>query len=437
MRVAVVGAGWAGCAAAVALAERGCAVTVFEAAAVPGGRARRVVRDGLPLDNGQHLLLGAYEQVRAQLALVHGGDGERGLLARTPLAVVPAGEGFAMRARHLPAPFGLAAGLLRARGMSFADRLATARWFARLRAGGFRVTPGTTVAQLCASGPRAAERALWGPLCLAALNTAPERACAQVFANVLRAAFAADGGASDYLIAATDLTALYPEAALRLVAARGGSVRLRTAARVAAIADDGVSLEVAGSRERHDAVVVAVGPHQLASAIGDVPALAHAAAAAAQLGYEPIATAWLGYGAPVALPARIARLDDAPGQWAFDRPDVLARAAPDASRPALAQLVSVVISASGPHDALAAPELGAACDAQLRRLLPGLPPLAWSQAIVERRATYACTPHRARAPSLLPHPRAALAGDWIDAEYPATLEAAVRSGLAAARALAA
>ncbi|MDH4180868.1 MAG: FAD-dependent oxidoreductase, partial [Betaproteobacteria bacterium] len=106
-------------------------------------------------------------------------------------------------------------------------------------------------------------------------------------------------------------------------------------------------------------------------------------------------------------------------------------------RPALAQLVSVVISASGPHDALAAPELGAACDAQLRRLLPGLPPLAWSQAIVERRATYACTPHRARAPSLLPHPRAALAGDWIDAEYPATLEAAVRSGLAAARALAA
>jgi squalene-associated FAD-dependent desaturase len=437
MRVAVVGAGWAGCAAAVALAERGCAVTVFEAAAVPGGRARRVVRDGMPLDNGQHLLLGAYEQVRAQLTLVHGGDGERGVLARTPLAVVPAGEGFALRSRRLPAPFGLAAGLLRARGMSLSDRFATARWFARLHAGGFRVPPGTTVAKLCATGPRAAERALWAPLCLAALNTAPERACAQVFANVLRAAFAADGGASDYLIAATDLTALYPEAALRLVAARGGSVRLRTAARVAAVADDAVSLDVAGSRERRDAVVVAVGPHQLASAIGDVPALAHAAAAAAQLDYEPIATAWLGYGAPVALPAPIMRLDDAPGQWAFDRPDVLARATPDPSRPALAQLVSMVISASGPHDALAAPELGAACDAQLRRLLPGLPPLAWSQAFVERRATYACTPDRAHAPSLLPHPRAALAGDWTDAEYPATLEAAVRSGLAAARALAA
>jgi len=434
-RVAVVGAGWAGCAAAVGLAQRGLAVTVVESGTVPGGRARRVTRDGLPLDNGQHLLLGAYENVREALALVHGGDGERGLLARMPLVVAPAGPGLALRASRLPAPLGLAIGLLRAGGLSWAERLGAARWFAGLRARGFRVAPGTTVAKLCADGPPAAARALWTPLCLAALNTPPEQACAQVFANVLRAAFAGAGGASDYLIPATDLSALYPEAALAYVVGRGGSVRLRTTARLVEAADDAVTIEVDEVRERHDAVILAVGPHQLASAAGKVAVLGSALAAAGQLAWEPIATAWLGYGARVRLPAAITRLDDAPGQWAFDRPDVLARAAPDPARPALAQLLSVVISASGPHDALPPRELAAACDAQLRRLLPQLPPLAWSQTIVERRATYACTPDRARAPSLLPHPRVALAGDWTDAEYPATLEAAVRSGAAAALAL--
>ena len=74
MRIAVIGAGWAGCTAAVDLARRGHAVTVFEAGAVPGGRARRVVRSGLPLDNGQHLLLGAYEATRRALAIVHGAE---------------------------------------------------------------------------------------------------------------------------------------------------------------------------------------------------------------------------------------------------------------------------------------------------------------------------------------------------------------------------
>ncbi len=70
-----------------------------------------------------------------------------------------------------------------------------------------------------------------------------------------------------------------------------------------------------------------------------------------------------------------------------------------------------------------------ACDAQLRRLVPRWPPLAWSQTIVEQRATYACTPNRPLPATALPHPRVALAGDWVDAEFPATIEAAVRTGV--------
>jgi hypothetical protein len=259
---------------------------------------------------------------------------------------------------------------------------------------------------------------------------------------VLKAAFAAGTGAADFLVARTDLGRLFPDAAARFVAARGGAVRPGSRAEVLALDAEGALVGFGNARERYDAAVLAVGPHQLARAVAPavVQAVAplHAALAAATgLTYEPIATAWLGYASGGSLPAPIVRLDDAPGQWAFDRPDIAARAQPAATRAALAQVIAVVVSASGPHDAWSAAELGQACDAQLRRLRPGLPPLAWSQVITERRATYACTPDRPRAPTAHPHPRLALAGDWLDPEFPATLEAAVRTGVAAADALAA
>jgi len=98
-------------------------------------------------------------------------------------------------------------------------------------------------------------------------------------------------------------------------------------------------------------------------------------------------------------------------------------------------MLAVVISASGAHERLTHAALVAAADAQLRRLSPGLPPCAWSQVIAEQRATYACTPGRVRPAGPRLAPGLYLAGDYVDAEYPATLEAAVRSGLAAARAL--
>lgn len=437
MHAAVIGAGWAGCAAAVTLARLGHAVTVFETAKIAGGRARRVMRAGLPIDNGQHLFLGAYVQTRNVMAVVNGGDGEADLV-RTPLAIAPLaadGDALHLRARRLPAPFGLLVGLLDAKGLSLAERVAVVRWFGRLRHREFRCPPEMTVAQLVAEGPAVAARGLWGPLCLAALNTPIDRASARVFANVLRAAFASRTDASDFLFASTDLSALFPDPALRYVETHGGRIALGTRACVNDVDQRGVTIDDGERIERFDAAIVAVGPHQLAAALPPAPAFAQVLSAAHALTYEPIATLWLGYAKRTALPGRIARLDDAPGQWVVDRADVLSRAGADTSRPALAQLVAVVISASGPHEAMAPAQLAAACDAQLRRLVPGWSPLAWSQGIVEQRATYACTPDRPFAAAALPHPRIALAGDWIDTEFPSTIEAAVRTGVAAAMAL--
>jgi predicted NAD/FAD-dependent oxidoreductase len=166
------------------------------------------------------------------------------------------------------------------------------------------------------------------------------------------------------------------------------------------------------------------------------PGIAEALADVARFAYEPIVTAYLGYDAPVGIKGGLLRLDDRPGHWLFDRRDILQRATPSADRPALAALVSVVISASGAHTALDHAALVAAIDAQLRRLAPGLPRHCWSQVIEEKRATYACVPALARPHFGRVAPRIYLAGDYTHPALPATLEAAVQSGLGAARALA-
>ena len=123
-RIAVVGAGYAGLAAAVALVRSGCAVTLFEANRVAGGRARRVEYRGALLDNGQHLLLGAY---RETLALMREVGVPQDALRRFPLTLQFPGR-LRLAAPRLPAPLHLLAALATARGLTWRERLAAARF---------------------------------------------------------------------------------------------------------------------------------------------------------------------------------------------------------------------------------------------------------------------------------------------------------------------
>src|SRR5262249_39030774 len=141
-RVAVVGAGWAGLAAAVTLAERGVPVTVFEASRSVGGRARRGSIAGVGLDTCQHVLIGAYRRSLRLMRLV-GADPER-LLLRVPLELRFA-DGFHLRAPRLLYPFNLGAALLGAKGLSLAESASAARFMASLRLRGFKVEPDRSV----------------------------------------------------------------------------------------------------------------------------------------------------------------------------------------------------------------------------------------------------------------------------------------------------
>ena len=128
MHVAIIGAGYAGMAAAAELAARGVRVSVFEASRTLGGRARRVEAHGHPLDNGQHILVGAYAELLRLMRLV--GADPQALLERLPLSLLYPGR-MALRAPRLPAPLHLAAALFAAKGLSFGARLAAVGFMRR------------------------------------------------------------------------------------------------------------------------------------------------------------------------------------------------------------------------------------------------------------------------------------------------------------------
>ena len=399
-RVAIVGAGYAGCAAAVTLAGRGVPVTLYESGPVPGGRARRVKTREVDLDNGQHILSGAYSEL---LRLMRQVGVPQDAVLRCPLELRYA-DGFAFRALWLPAPLGLLSGLLLARGLPFAERLGAVRFMLAMRRRGFRLAADLSVSDLLRRHGQDGRigHYLWRPLCVSALNTPPERASAQVLLTVLRDTLAAGDEASDLLLPRTDLSKLFPEPACDYVRAKGGDVRCGEPVR-----------DLEALRAQHGRVIVAVGPHQLkALAPGLAPAYE----------YQPIYTCYLQY--PKQVKLKFPMLGFAHGivQWAFDRGMLNGEKG----------RIACVISAQGDHQQLGQDELARACHRELAQSLGPLPDPEWSQVIAEKRATIACEPGLSRPPQATSIPGVFLAGDYTDPDYPPTLEAAVRSGIRAA-----
>lgn len=434
--VAIIGAGWAGLSAAIRLHDAGLQATVFESAHTLGGRARRVLSPSLhsSIDNGQHLLLGAYTET---LSLLHrlGLPPER-QFQRCRLTLQSADGRFRLKAAPLPAPAHLAWGVLTARGLSWRDkwRMASLQW--RLQRQHWRTPAGMTVLQWLQDN-RQSETLIgkvWHPLCIAALNTPVEQACAQLFAHVLRDSTGARAWASDLLIPRTDLSDLWPDHLPAGIARHTGrTVR---------------QLEVKGDRvlvdgRPFDAAVVAVNTPAAAKLLSVLQApesLADAPDAAARylsqlrdFRFLPIATLTLQLDAPWRLPFPMLMLSEDVrrshhGQWLFERSRFIPA---DNGHAMLSIVISNATSLAGQDKDGLVCAMTEQVREQVRDAGP-MPAVRNAELIVEKRATFAATPGLLRPGNQTPWPRIWCAGDWTDTGYPGVLEGAVISGRRAA-----
>ncbi|SCK52954.1 squalene-associated FAD-dependent desaturase [Variovorax sp. HW608] len=426
MNLAVVGGGWAGMACAVEAVRAGHAVSVFEAARNWGGRARAVAAtlpDGreVLLDNGQHILIGAYTASLDLMARV--GVDPREALQRVPLNLrFPDGTGLSLprlapwidHATRRIAPLDVLAGVLGARGWSWQDKLSLLKTATRWQRQGFVCADHETVADLSAPLTPRVQAELTEPLCVSALNTPAAQASGKVFLRVLDEALFRTPGGSELLLPRVDLGALFPQAADRWLQGRGARTELGR--RVRSIEPAGHGWQVDG--EAFDRVVLACSPWEAARLSAGIAASWSATADA--LAHEAITTIYL-HG-DVRLPAPFLALRSAPrtpAQFAFDRGQL---GGPRG-------LLAFVISASGDDRELLQQQVIAQAREQL-----GLDRLAPVLTVMERRATFACTPGLVRPPMQVA-PRLLACGDYIEGAYPGTIEGAVRSAIVAAASL--
>jgi squalene-associated FAD-dependent desaturase len=414
VKVAVVGGGLAGLAAALDLMDAGHAVRLLEARPSLGGAVQTLPeRDGEPSpppDNGQHVALGCFSAYLSFLRRV----GQAAAARRVPLALpVVAEDGTVARIR----PNALA--LLGYRHLPPRDRLAVARVARRLGALSAHEHDGQTFADLLrglGQSQRAIDR-FWDVFMRPALNLRSEEASAALALFTAQTALLGGRGASDLVLPSAPLGAMHGDAAGR--ALRAGGAEVRTRARVVELMESAAIL-ADGQRVRADAFVLAVPPAVAAELVGEP---------APPLEDSPIISVHLLLDQPIVRFPLVALLAS-PAHWVFDRGRLTGRL------PAQGQYVTVVSSG--------VPDLVQTRGRDLVELITrelterfGRADLLWSRVSREPAATFAGRPGTA---ALRPGPRTnrpnvVRAGAWTQTGWPATMEGAILSGRNAARVL--
>ena len=464
-RVAVIGGGLAGIAAALDCAEAGMRVTLLEVRPRLGGAAYSFEREGLRMDNGQHVFLRCCTAYRGLLGRI---GGERGVFVQPRLeipVVSPGGELSVLRRTSLRAPLHLAGALLRYRHLCVSERLNAARAalaLGRLDAGAPELDRRTLGEWLAGhgQGPRAVA-ALWDLIALPALNLPAAHASLALGAFVFQKGLLERADAGDIGFHRSPLSEVVGDPAERALRAAGVDLRLGWRAERVSVtgagfevrrggasasggdrAEDGEDIQVeegnGGQRPSAqraaqedgvgaDAVIVALPHARAANLIESLDP--RAAAGARALRDSPIVNLHVVYDRRV-CESQFAAGVGTPVQYVFDRSEA---GGVEAGKQYLA------VSLSG-----AEREMGMSVDALRERYLPALAELFPDAraarverflATREHAATFRAEPGAGalRAGARTAVAGLALAGAWTDTGWPATLEGAVLSGHAAAR----
>jgi len=433
-KVVVLGAGYAGLAAATELILRGHDVTLVESRALLGGRAHSFVdaKSGLVLDNGQHILMGCYRETLGLLRQL----GVMDRLYSPPRLAVPfvSEKGRSELAATAPDPLHLLSALLGYGELSMMDKMAAVSLAIRLRFGyaphdnesveawmrRWRQTPNII-------------RALWEPLCIAALNEPVSTGSAHLFATVIRRSFLAGAADSAILLSRVGLSELFAPEVRKLLEMCGGKLRLQTP--VTSLRFEGTALREIklgdGSSLQPEAVISALPWHVLR---GLLPAESKLAQACGQIEDAPIVSLHLWLDRPILNEPFIGLLDS-PVHWVFSREHIHGANAAGQEGYVITAVVSgardLVDKTGAELEVLALRELG--------RFLPEARNARVLHRMVykARSATFAATPETEplRPEATTEWSNFWLAGDWTDTGLPATIEGAIGSGIRAARAV--
>jgi squalene-associated FAD-dependent desaturase len=420
-KIAIIGGGYAGMAAAVTLAAQGIPVTVFESAKQLGGRARGVLQNDTQIDNGQHILLGCYRNTLKLIEQV-GGNIEQDFL-RLPLQLT-LHKRFELKAPSLPAPLHLLVALLSAKGLKITERIQAARFMLAMRRIKFKLQNDLSALELLRVHRQSEVliRLMWEPICISALNTPIEKASAQILLNVLRDSLNGSFADSEMLLPRIDFSALFPNRAAEYVTRHGGKILTSCGVEAIIPREDGVELVSPQGSHHFSHVICAASPANSARLFRAVPALSATANKIDAINYQPIYTVYLQYPAHVFLPQAMLGFDGCFTQWLFDKGQISGQQG----------LIAAVISAEGRHQELNHDQLASKVIQELHEQLGILEMPLWHQVIAEKRATFTCEVNLFRPPNKTPRHNIYLAGDYTAGDYPATLEGAVMSGIKAA-----
>ena len=405
--VHIIGAGLAGLSAAVDLARRGIPVILHEATQQAGGRCRSYADLALDMeiDNGNHLILSGNRATLAYLDQIGARDTlSTALSAAFAFVDLKTNERWTVQANNGPIPWWIFVGSRNVPGVPLREYLDLPRLlFAR---------KGASIGETLSCAGPLYERLL-EPFLLAALNIDPREASAELAGAVIRDTLAAGGRRCLPMISNRGLSHSFVSPALRYINSKGGILRFGCRLRALSMDTERVTqLDFADSSVAlppGEAVVLAVPPQAAKAVLSDLTT---------PTGFRGIVNAHYRCAHPKGLPPMIGVINGL-AQWVFAFPDRLSVTISAAdhlwvrSREDLAEEiwrdVAAVANISGP-----------------------MPP--W-QIVRERRATFAASPEEdAKRPSAhTPWNNLALAGDWIQTGLPATIEGAIRSGVAAAR----
>jgi len=433
-KVIVVGGGYAGLAAATALADAGHSVDLLESRGFLGGRAYSIAPSETfpaPLDNGPHLFMGCYAET---LQLFRRIGVDKNLQWIDPLALswlTPGGQEVSLKCAPLPAPLHLAWGLIFSNAFPWAEKISLTRALLLFSRKPFKVPPGVeTLAQYLdatAQGPLTRER-FWVPLCNAVMNVPPPVAPIEGFGEVLRRVFFGNRRDSALGVARLPLSEVISFQAQSYLEGKGARVRLHEGVQEFAVKDGRAEVKArSGSVYSADALIFAVPPSSLSSLWPKDRW--ETASHFPQMGKSSIVSVHVILSKPV-LSGHLIGLSGARFEWVFNRNA-------NWGGPTAGQYLSFTASAADDLARLKDPELVALALKELTDRCPAAreAQVLHSKATREMAATFVWNleTDKLRPSCETPYPNVFLAGDWTGTGLPATLEGACLSGHRAAQ----